>query len=130
MLNRLWLCFSFLNHVQDPPYTEDDEKSFKSWIFKDEVLSEINSCDELRSRLFPSPSFLSEVEKGQLEKELMMSVYPKYCICQTVLGETKTKMTLIACDADGGCRSHRWFHTQCMNVDKSIIRYVCPECSK
>jgi hypothetical protein len=113
---------------QDLPYTDDDEERFRSWIFADESLSKVNSSDDLRSRLFPRPSFLSAHELVQLENELMKSVYPRFCVCQTVLGETVQETTLIACEADGGCKSHRWFHIECMKVAKNIESFICPEC--
>lgn len=104
--------------------TADDCKLFESWAdaYKDQ--------DEFRSRKFPKPGFLTAAEKAELASDLIKFVFPKYCDCQAVLGETAAKTELIACDADGGCIGHRWYHLECLKESKPAGNqsWICPKC--
>lgn len=78
-----------------------------------------------RSETFPRPQLLSRKELTELADALYRDVFFRYCTCRAPLGQTEDEWTLVACDADGGCSEHHWYHRECGGIVDIGERAFC-----
>ncbi len=126
-LRRIELFFGLFESVVGPAnillLSADDVSALQRW------LSMADDQDEWRGVLVPTKlSFLSAAECVTLKTELQSAVYPYYCTCNTMLGQTNREQELIACEATGGCKGKRWFHRECGHEPDEDGNFVCTEC--
>jgi hypothetical protein len=128
-LARIELFFGLYESIVGPAnillLSADDVSALQRW------LSMADDQDEWRGVLVPTNlSFLSAAECTALKTELQSAVYPYYCTCNTMLGQTNKEQELIACEAAGGCKGRRWFHRECGHEPDEDGNFVCCECGE
>jgi hypothetical protein len=128
-LARIELFFGLYESIVQPAniflLSADDVSALQRW------LSMADDQDEWRGVLVPTNlSFLSAAECVALKTELQSAVYPYYCTCNTMLGQTNRDQELIACEAAGGCKGRRWFHRECGHEPDEDGNFVCCECGE